>query len=195
MLYALLGDLHSNTKNTKSVLQQIKQVEPTATIIGLGDLYECTVGKKKARTLMTTIPLEEAAIVKKKFEKLLTFPSMIGNQELRIAKVTGDKRCLNYPDQIEIEHATLIHGHQFEFDWENNYALLSYPPLHTPVVFFGHSHAPAIYKNNARYSIQYNRKIDVSNGQYFVNVGAVTVSCDWLLYDSEQMTITFMQAT
>ena len=194
MLYALLGDLHSNIKNTKKVLAHIAQAAPTATIIGLGDLYECTIGKKKAYSLTETIPLKEAAIIKKKFEQLLMFPSIIGNQELRIAKVTGEARFLDYPEQIEIEQATLIHGHQFEFDWANNYALVAHPPMNTPLVFFGHSHAPAIYIEKKRHSIHYNKPIDVSKGQYFINVGAVTVSCDWLLYDSEHMTITFMQA-
>jgi len=45
MLYALLGDLHSNIEDTKAVLAHIQQTAEEAKIIGLGDLYECTVRK------------------------------------------------------------------------------------------------------------------------------------------------------
>lgn len=47
MLYALLGDLHSNIEDTKAVLAHIQQTAEEAKIIGLGDLYECTVSKKR----------------------------------------------------------------------------------------------------------------------------------------------------
>lgn len=46
MLYALLGDLHSNIEDTKAVLNHIQQTANDAEIIGLGDLYECIVSKK-----------------------------------------------------------------------------------------------------------------------------------------------------
>ena len=88
MKYAILGDLHSHYKHTKAVLKHIKKTAPEATIIGLGDLYECTIGKKKAQTVRNA-PLQDAAVIKEKFEKLLIFPSVIGNQEERIALVTG----------------------------------------------------------------------------------------------------------
>ena len=73
MLYALLGDLHSNIEDTQAVLNHIQQTAEEAKIIGLGDLYECTVSKKKAQTL-SGLPLQKAAIVESEFEKLLTFP-------------------------------------------------------------------------------------------------------------------------
>ena len=99
MQYALLGDLHSDVKNTKAVLKHIEEIAPHAKIIGLGDLYECTIGKRKAATLTKHVSLEEAVIMKKKFTKLLTFPSIIGKQEERIATVTGRKKV-----------ARIIHG-------------------------------------------------------------------------------------
>mgnify|MGYP004574463109 FL=1 len=49
MKYAILSDLHSHFKNTKKVLKHIQQVAPNAEIIGLGDLFECKIGKKKAK--------------------------------------------------------------------------------------------------------------------------------------------------
>ena len=114
MKYAILSDLHSHYKNTKKVLKHIKEVAPSAEIIGLGDLFECTIGKKKAKSIRNA-KLKDAAIIDEKFLNLLTFPSIIGNQEERIALVTGDKRFLQYEAVRIIEHATLIHGHQI--DW------------------------------------------------------------------------------
>ena len=141
MLYALLGDFHSHYKNTKKVLEHIEKTAPNATIIGLGDLYECRIGKKKAQTARN-VSLEDAAIISDKFENLLTFPSIIGNQEERIALVTGIQRFLDYAEKIVIEQATLMHGHQFE--WNEQFEP-TFPEIETPLLFFGHSHRAAIY--------------------------------------------------
>lgn len=192
MLYALLGDLHSDYKQTKKVLKHIKEIAPSAIIIGLGDLYECKIGKNKAAKLTEQLSLKEAAFVKKKFDALLTFPSIIGNQEERIAQVTGEKKFLQFPQMIEIEHATLIHGHQF--DWSETYEMIGHPEFTTPLVFFGHSHRASLYEGFNRTAVIYGKAIDVSDKSYFINVGAVVDSGDWLLYDAIQRTIIFYRA-
>lgn len=191
MQYALLGDLHSDVKNTKAVLKHIEKIAPHAKIIGLGDLYECIIGKRKAAALTKHVSLEEAVVMKKKFTKLLTFPSIIGNQEERIAMVTGRKEFLNYAEKMMIENATLMHGHQFEID---DHFHITFPPYDTPLLFFGHSHRAAMYINGVRTKITYNQPIYVGDQKYEINVGAVVESRDWCLYDSEQMTVTFLQA-
>ena len=188
--YALLGDLHSDKKKTETVLTHIQEIAPDAEIIGLGDLCEATIGKKKAE-FIRNVPLKDAALYDETFEKLLTFPSVIGNQEERIALVTGEARFLNYPEEIHIQHATIIHGHQFH--WNENFEP-TFPTFKTPLVFFGHSHRAAIYINGVRTAIQYNVPIDVRNQQYIMNVGAVLETKDWCLYDSDAMTVTFLQA-
>ncbi|MGE7022513.1 metallophosphoesterase family protein [Solibacillus cecembensis] len=190
MQYALLGDLHSHYKRTKSVLEHIKEVAPQAKIIGLGDLFECTIGKKKAQVIRN-VQIEDAAIIEKKFLSLLTFPSIIGNQEERIALVTGDARFLQYEEVRNIEHATLMHGHQFEWDEDFN---PTFPTIHTPLLFFGHSHSAAIYVNGQRQTVPYNTPLVVDDKCYQINVGAVVENKEWCLYDSEAMTVTFMQA-
>lgn len=192
MQYALLGDLHSHYHNTKAVLKHIKEVAPSAEIVGLGDLFECKIGKKKAASLTKHVPLKEAVVLQKKFLKLLTFPSIIGNQEERIAKVTGREEFLQYEEQILIENATLLHGHQFHWDEKFEPA---FPPYETPLLFFGHSHRAAIYIEKKRTQIEYNKPFHVGDGHtYEINVGAVVESRDWCLYDSRQMTVTFFQA-
>lgn len=188
--YALLGDLHSHKKKTKKVLKHIEQHAPDAEVIGLGDLYECIIGKKKAVT-MRNVPLTNAAIYNEEFTKLLTFPSVIGNQEERIALVTGQQQFLQFEDEIQIEHATIVHGHQF--NWDEQFSP-TFPHFTTPLVFFGHSHRAAIYDNGKRKEVPYDMPIFVGDKPYIINVGAVVETKDWCLYDSTKMTVTFMRA-
>ncbi|WP_332646142.1 metallophosphoesterase family protein [Lysinibacillus sp. 54212] len=188
--YALLGDLHSHYKNTKAVLQHIKEIHPNAEIIGLGDLFECIIGKRKAESIRGA-KLHEAAKLSDKFLQLLTFSSVIGNQEERIAMVTGLQQFLNYEGQIVIDGATIMHGHQFL--WDEHFEP-TFPEVHTPLLFFGHSHRAAIYIDGVRTAIRYNEEIYVGDRSYAINVGAVVESRDWCLYDSEKMSVTFYQA-
>lgn len=191
MLYALISDLHSDYKNTKKVLKHIKSEAPQAEILCLGDLYECVIGKRKAQKIRNA-PLKEAAIITDEFEKLLTFPSIIGNQEERIALVTGEKRFLQYPEKMKIDGATLLHGHQFEWDEDFN---PTFPKtLQTDLLFFGHSHAAAIYINENRLPVPYNEPIPLGNQPLQINVGPVVHNKEWCLYDSAKKTVQFMRA-
>lgn len=47
MLYALLGDLHSNIEDTKAVLAHIQQTAEEATIIGLGIYMNALLVRKR----------------------------------------------------------------------------------------------------------------------------------------------------
>ena len=192
MIYALLGDLHSTIEDTKAVLAHIQQTANDAVIIGLGDLYECTVSKKSAKT-MTNLPLHKTAVIEEEFENLLTFPSIRGNQEERITYITGIERFAKLPEIIEIEGATLIHGHQFQWDihWQP-----TIPPFTKQFLFFGHSHESGLYQNNKKLPIpiQFGKTLTIKNQQYAVNVGSVVVHREWCLYDSANQTITFMRA-
>lgn len=187
--YALLGDLHSSIADTRAVLQHIEQTAQDAKIIGLGDLYECTIGKKKALKVCE-LPLQKAAIVNEDFEKLLTFPSIRGNQEERITLVTGIKRFMNYPEIIHIDGAILMHGHQFQ--WSEKWKPI-FPQVDEPLLFFGHSHESALYKNNKKIEIKYHKPISVFKKKYAINVRAVISTREWCLYDADQHTVTFMK--
>ena len=190
--YALMGDLHSSIEDTEAVLKQIEAYNLQDSIIGIGDLYECKIGKKKLKTLTTKLPLTEAAIVNEQFERLLTFPSVIGNQEERIALVTGESRFLQFPEKIMIEHATVMHGHQF--DYTETFDLIA-PSFDTSLLFFGHSHYSALYVDDVRHQIEMDVPYQLGNGkQYIINVGSVVDKREWCIYDSEQMTVTFKKA-
>ena len=192
IIYALLGDLHSSIDDTKAVLAHIQQTASDAKIIGLGDLYECTVSKKKAINI-SNLPLQKAAIVEDGFEELLTFPSIRGNQEERITSVTGIDRFTILPETIEIDGATLMHGHQFQ--WNINWRP-TFPTFKKQILFFGHSHESGLYHNNKKIPIRitFGKPIALQEKQYGVNVGSVVDHREWCLYDSNNQTITFMQA-
>ncbi|MDN4495071.1 metallophosphoesterase family protein [Ureibacillus aquaedulcis] len=196
MRYALLGDLHSNIDDTKAVLQQIEEIAPDARLIGLGDLFECTIGKKKALTI-SNAPLKAAAIIEDDFEELLTFPSIRGNQEERITKVTGIERFAALPERLVIEKATLIHGHQIEWDehWEPiNSSTLG---IETALVFFGHSHRSGLYKEKKKIHdpIHFGKEMKLEMNNYWINVGSVVDNKEWCLYDSSQNSIRFMKVS
>ncbi|QCR33802.1 metallophosphoesterase [Lysinibacillus sp. SGAir0095] len=196
MRYALLGDLHSSIDDTKAVIQQIEEVAPDSILIGLGDLYECTIGKKKAINL-SNVPLKAAAIIEEDFEKILTFPSIRGNQEERISSVTGIQRFAALPEKLVIEGATLIHGHQIEWDkkWEPvNTSVLE---IDTSLVFFGHSHRSGIYLESKKITepIDFGKEIHLPSNNYWINVGSVVDNREWCLYDSEKRSICFMKVS
>lgn len=196
MRYAFLGDLHSSISDTKAVLQHIEVFAPDALVIGLGDLYECTIGKKKASTILNA-PLKAAAIIEEDFEKLLTFPSIRGNQEERITSVTGIERFAALPERLVFEDATLIHGHQI--DWDNNWEPENTASLEidTSLVFFGHSHKSGLYKEYRKINdpIRFGNEIKLQMNNYWINVGSVVVNREWCLYDSTHRTIRFMKAS
>lgn len=190
MQYAILGDLHSSVEDTKAVLDDIRLNAKNAEIIGLGDLYECRIGKKKAKAL-NSIPFEEAAEYSDEFKQLLQFPSVRGNQEERIMKVTGLDLFLTLPEYIKIEGAEIIHGHQFKWssDWKP-----FLEQIDASIVFFGHSHDAALYRKGTKKAFQYGQPIYLKNKKYGVNVGAVIENREWCLNDSDDRTVTFMKA-
>lgn len=192
IIYALLGDLHSSIVDTRAVLAHIHQSASNPEIIGLGDLYECTVSKKKAKNI-SNLPFQHAAIVEEDFENLLTFPSIRGNQEERITSVTGIDHFTTMPEIIEIDGATLMHGHQFQ--WNINWQP-TFPAFKKQLLFFGHSHESGLYHNNKKLPIhiQFGKPIALQQKQYGVNVGSVVDHREWCLYDSTNQTVTFMCA-
>lgn len=190
MKYALIGDLHSSTEDTLAVLNHIKSINTPLQIIALGDLFECTISQKKAKKLFT-VPLEEAMEVSPAFTELLTFPSVIGNQELRIMTTTGQALFQHLPEKIQIEGATLIHGHQFTW-------LDDVTPRHKKyknnIVFFGHSHHSAIFHKKKSLKFKFGHELILKKKRYSINVGSVVYHREWCLYDADVRSITFMKA-
>lgn len=172
------------------MLHHIAQVAPQAPIICLGDLYECTVSKKKA-SYMRNMALQDAALTSEKFDRLLRFLTVRGNQEERIATVTGLAQFTAYPATIEIDNALFIHGHQF--GWTPEWTAI-FPTYPHDVIFFGHSHQAAYYEDGVRHIVKPDTVVSVTNKQRFINVGSVVDHYEWALYDTVDKTVTFKKA-
>lgn len=192
MKYALIGDIHSNIADLQAVYANIQSVDPNLSIIGMGDLYECLIGKKDMHTLTIPLSMIEAQLNPTGFETLLTFPSIRGNQEERIMRATNQRLYEHLPLRIDIEGATLIHGHQFE--WDSDWIPTLDFSNTAPLIFFGHTHYSCLYRKGKRQPFVFGEPISLTNKRYGINVGSVVDHREWVLYDANARTITFMKA-
>ncbi|GKV67991.1 hypothetical protein NCCP2716_04890 [Sporosarcina sp. NCCP-2716] len=194
MKYALISDIHSSLGDLEKVLAQIGNFAPEAEITGLGDLFECTISKKRLDG--TKYPeLSDVMLKPPGFEELLTFPSIRGNQEERIVLVSGSdepllERIAVMPERMTIDGALLIHGHQWPYNGQ--------PPADitggVPLLFHGHTHRSAWSLGGVNQPVEFSRPIRLPETPAVVNAGSVIDHREWLLYDADSRTITFMKA-
>jgi predicted phosphodiesterase len=196
MEYALFGDVHSSKEDLERVLADILAKAPEALKVGTGDLFECTISKKKCagRTFET---LEEVMLIPKNFTELLTFISVIGNQEERILSITQTNDPLReklsiMPETFSIGTAEIIHGHQWK--WGGTPWSLQQADVCKSPVFYGHSHRSGLSRDGISEEITFGVPYDTSGTQVLVNVGAVVGDCEWVIYNLEDESVKFMKA-
>lgn len=192
MKLAIISDPHSSYDDLKTVLMDVK--EETNHIICLGDLYECHIGKKRRHERFTTV--ESVLTYDVRYENLLTFPSVYGNQEERIDEVLTvphpvKARISSLPEQITVGEALFTHGHQLKWNknWEPVVEKGDYPLL-----FIGHSHTSAIYRKGRALPWNIGTPFHLDKKRYTINVGAIYFHREWCLYDTETRTVTRMKA-
>lgn len=195
MNYALLGDIHSSKEDLEKVLAHITERAPEAIRVGTGDLFECTISKKDI-TDKKFLTLEEVMIIPEEFPELLTFFSVRGNQEERIVQITETEDPLReklstLPETLEIGQAEVIHGHQWQ--WGGEPWSLIHAEVDTSPVFYGHSHRSALSRDGVDQAIEFGVPYDVAGERVLVNVGAVIGDREWVLYDLNDHTVTFMK--
>ena len=195
MYYALFGDIPSSKEDLEKVLTDITEKAPEAIKVGTGDLFECTISKrditdKKFRSM------EEVMLIPEGFPELLTFFSVRGNQEERIVLITETEDHLGknflHCRRLLISAAEVIHGHQWQ--WGGEPWSLIHAEVNGSPVFYGHSHQSALSRDGVGQEIVFGVPYDVNGEKVLVNVGAVICDREWVLYDLEQNTITFMKA-
>src|SRR5690606_10833378 len=132
------------------------------------------------------------------FVELLTFPSVIGNQEERILFISDTEDTLlgllaAMPERIELGAAEVIHGHQFE--WGGNPWALLTADGSKPLTVYGHRHRPGIRREELEdEQVNFGEIYEIDDRQTLVNVGAVIHDREWVLYDSIGNTVIFMKA-
>ncbi|MBO0586536.1 metallophosphoesterase family protein [Sporosarcina sp. E16_8] len=195
MHYALLGDIHSSKEDLEKVLADILEKCPEAVRVGTGDLFECIISKRDITNQKFT-KLEEVMIIPDGFNELLTFISVSGNQEDRILMITETDDPLRgklgtMPETLDISTAKIIHGHQWI--WGGEPWALIHAEVNESLVFYGHSHTSKLSRNSVIEEIEFGIPYDVSGDKVLVNVGAVVIDREWVLYDLQANTVTFMK--
>lgn len=196
MYYAILGDIHSSKEDLEKVLSNILELAPEAIRVGTGDLFECTISKRDI-TDKKFASLEEVMLIPEGFTDLLTFLSVRGNQEERILMITETEDSLRdklstMPETFEIGYAEIIHGHQWK--WGGEPWALIHAEASQSLVFYGHSHKSEISLNGIKQPIEFGVPYIIEGQNVLVNVGAVIMDREWVLYDSLENTVTFMKA-
>ncbi|RSK24820.1 metallophosphoesterase family protein [Bhargavaea beijingensis] len=196
MKYALLGDIHSSVEDLKDVLYDIKKQAPDAELIGTGDLFECIISKKRA-PFERFNKLEDVMLYSDELIEMLTFPSVRGNQEERIELITESdepllRRIRMMEERILIENAAMvIHGHQWE--WGGDPWVPVFPETGPDLIFYGHSHDSGLTIDRQMEEVGFGVPYSVRKGRTFVNVGAVVGDRNWVLYEADKGTVTFMK--
>ena len=196
MHYALLGDIHSSKEDLEKVLADISEKCPAAVHVGTGDLFECIISKKDITNQKFT-KLKDVMIIPEGFTELLTFLSVSGNQEDRILMITETDDPLReklgtMPETLDIATAKIIHGHQWK--WGGEPWALIHAEVNESPVFYGHSHTSKLSRNDVNETIEIGIPYDISGDKVLVNVGAVVIDREWVLYDPSENTVTFMKA-
>lgn len=197
MKYALIGDIHSAEEQLRDVLAHIREEVPEAAIVGTGDIFECTISKKKL-PLKKLKRLEDVMLTSSSFEQLLTFPSVYGNQEERILQTSKDGGDMRQslealPETIQLtKDAAVIHSHQWTWGGEP-WGLQKASPL-ARLTFFGHSHTSQAFRDGGPIKIIFERPLDVSEGEWLINVGSVVDGREWVLYDEQAQEVIFYKA-
>lgn len=196
MRYALLGDIHSSLHDLTAVLHHISTEAPAAEVIGIGDLYECTVSKKNLHGQVYEC-VEDVIKHPDELDTLLTFPSIYGNQEERILLLTKQAEPLrefirSLPETLRAGNATVIHGHQWKPEDRSNWVDEHLPEA--AVIIHGHTHRSSYTQDEQLIVIQGDSEISLTGKRHIINVGAVVHSKEWLLYDDDKQTVRFMKA-
>ena len=139
--------------------------------------------------------LEEVMVIPNGFTNLLDFDSVRGNQEERILLITeSDEKLYEklalMPETLEVGNAKIVHGHQWKWGGKP-WRLIQAESVGSPV-FFGHSHTSCLIEDNSKKNIEFGIPYYLNNN-ILVNVGAVVIDREWVLYDSEKNTATFMK--
>ncbi len=196
MHYALLGDIHSSKEDLEKVLADISEKAPEAVRVGTGDLFECIISKRDI-TKQKFTKLADVMIIPEGFTELLTFLSVSGNQEDRILMITETDDPLRgklgiMPETVDIGSAKIIHGHQWE--WGGEPWALIHADVNESLVFYGHSHTSRLSRNGMNEAVEFGVPYYASGDKVLVNVGAVIIDREWVLYDLSENTVTFMKA-
>jgi len=210
MRIAIISDAHANLEALRATLDDIDSVGVDE-IYHLGDIVgycaspnQCIelLGEREISSVMgnhdaVACGIDESAFWNRGARTAIEWTRQSLNDYNR--KVLSE-----LPDEISISDNCIgVHGapgdrdHYIEdnFDAMNQFARLDGRPVH--VCFFGHTHKPVIYSEYDHTFSDHGPHKLFSSNRYMINPGGVGQPRDrdpraaWLLYDTDDLTITF----
>ncbi|MFQ5956663.1 MAG: metallophosphoesterase family protein [Candidatus Brocadiales bacterium] len=211
MLYAVLGDVHSNFEALDTVLKDIEKEGPDK-ILSVGDIvgYAAEPGRCLAavRQVSETIVAgnhDYAAVEKMDIDYFNPHAkeAALWTREHLSQEDKDFLSGLPLVLEMEKEGITLVHGtlykpEQFYYLQTYHDAELSLKFLHTRICFIGHSHVPVAILKTAGMCAETKEEVSLTKAkQAIINVGSVGQPRDrdpracYVLYDTERELIRF----
>ncbi|MCF6147109.1 MAG: metallophosphoesterase family protein [Candidatus Kuenenia sp.] len=205
MIYAIIGDIHSNYDALAAVADEIRK-EHVDKIFCVGDVVGYAAEPNLCIDLTQQLCCKivagnhDYAVVGK-------FPVSYFNKAAKEAALWTSKQLsksykdylLNMPlieecNDITLVHASLNRPEFFDYITSFADAQLSFDILRTPLCFYGHTHVPsALFLNHGSIQLEKGHVFDLNNVEKaLINVGSVGQPRDWdlrasyAIYDSEQ---------
>lgn len=212
MRYLIISDLHSNLPALEAVLHHAEEKGYDVTLC-LGDVVgygpypnQCTEwARENARTCLAGN--HDWAVIDKM--DIANFNPTAAQATLWTRKqLTAENRVylMERPTVVVEEGYTLTHGSLREPVWEyitdNWIAQQSFELLSTPLLFHGHTHIPALFREQRERLPQIilprgQEKIILDRGRFLINPGGVGQPRDgdprasYLIYDEPQSVVEF----
>ncbi|MBM4054992.1 MAG: metallophosphoesterase family protein [Planctomycetes bacterium] len=208
MIYAIIGDIHSNYEALAAVADEIRK-ECVDEIYCVGDIVGYAAEPDLCIDLIQQLQCKivagnhDYAVVGK-------FPLSYFNKAAKEAALwTSKQLSKSYKDflgnmplveecgNITLVHASLNRPEFFNYITCLSDAQLSFDKLHTPLCFYGHTHVPsALFLIDGAIRLEKGHIFDLNNVQKaLINVGSVGQPRDWdlrasyAIYDSGQKTV------
>ncbi len=208
MIYAIIGDIHSNYEALTAVADEIRK-ERVDEIFCVGDIVGYAAEPILCLELVQQLSCKivagnhDCAVVGK-------FPVNYFNKAAKEAAIwTSNQLSQSYKDylknlpliencnDITLVHASLNRPEFFDYITTLADAQLNFDKLHTSVCFYGHTHVPsALFLNEGSIRLEKGHVFDLNNVEKaLINVGSVGQPRDWdlrasyAIYDSEQKTV------
>ncbi|WP_169703389.1 metallophosphoesterase family protein [Candidatus Kuenenia stuttgartensis] len=208
MIYAIIGDIHSNYEAFTAVADEIRK-ERVDEIFCVGDIVGYAAEPILCIELVqqlrckTVAGNHDCAVVGK-------FPVSYFNKSAKEAAIwTSNQLSQSYKDylknlpliekwnDITLVHASLNRPEFFDYITTLADAQLSFDKLNTSVCFYGHTHVPsALFLNESSVRLDKGHVFDLNNVEKaLINVGSVGQPRDWdlrasyAIYNTEQKTV------
>lgn len=212
MRILIISDIHANLVALEAVLNDAGHVDD---IWSLGDIVgygprpcECVELVRAIAPNISVIGNHDWAAIGRlsleEFNPVARFAAYWTTSQLRAEHL---QYLEELPNRIIDRDWTVVHGSPRHPIWEYVYnarvAALNFPAFDTPLCFVGHTHVPLYIRedealtNAAPHHPGENEVLDVSNGRYIINPGAVGQPRDgdpraaYAIFEPEAQRVTF----